>query len=73
LPAQRICDAGIALILATVLGDLLMLTVATHSLPERLPPIALLAIAASATRLGLGAPQIARNRRSRRALVAGRP
>jgi hypothetical protein len=72
LPARRIADAGIALILATVVGDLLMLTVATRSLPEQLPPIALLAIAASAVRLGLGAPQIVRNRRSRRALVGGR-
>jgi hypothetical protein len=73
LPARHITDAGIALVVATLIGDLLMLTVATHWLPERLPPIALLAIAASAIRLGLGAPQIVRNRRSRRALAAAAP
>jgi hypothetical protein len=73
VPARRIADAGIAMVVATIGGDLLMLTVATHWLPEPLSLIAALAVISSAVRLVLGLPQIIRNQRSRRALVISQP
>jgi hypothetical protein len=73
LPARRVADAGIVVVVATLIGDLLMLTVATRWLPEPLSLLAALAVTASAIRLGLGLPQIVRNQRSRRALVISQP
>jgi hypothetical protein len=68
--ARRVADAGITVVVATVLGDLLMLAVATPTLPHPVPVVGLVAIVASGARLGFAVPQLARNRRSRRALSA---